>query len=88
MTMYTEVWLEPGRRYRGCVHDSTKPDDQNPVFVSSSYGSWDEAHDVALRKLNAMQPPEERICDYGCTDAEYCEHPAPGWRYRSYLNEG
>jgi hypothetical protein len=28
------------------------------------------------------------ICSEGCTDYEWCEHPAPGYRYRSYLNEG
>jgi hypothetical protein len=43
-------------------------------------------HALALRCDERRYDPP--ICDHGCTSHEDCEHPAPGFRYRSYLNEG
>lgn len=49
-------------------------------------------HDNQLELTDSSDPTvveiDEPICDNGCTDYEWCEHPAPGYRYRSYLNEG
>lgn len=51
--MAIEVVLEAGHRYRGCVHDYNQPQDNNPIYVTSSYSTYEDAENVAKRWLAA-----------------------------------